>query len=105
VLGGLRGGAKAALGWVTLPRAAHAARRRDHAGLPAGDPGSARVLDAVIDWLCVAQDRSLSADAGVARDYSLVRGWASSYPETTGYIIPTLLEVARRKGTVKPAFR
>ena len=98
VLGGLRQSAKSALGWVMLPRAAHAARRRDRAGLPSGDPGSARVLDVVVDWLCVAQDRSRTADGGVARDYSLVRGWSSSYPETTGYIIPTLLEVARRSG-------
>jgi len=100
VLGGLRQSAKSALGWVMLPRAAHAARRRDRAGLPSGDPGSARVLDVVVDWLCVAQDRSRTADGGVARDYSLVRGWSSSYPETTGYIIPTLLEVARRSGLV-----
>ena len=49
-------------------------------------------------WLCRAQDRSASADGGVARDYSLVRGWSSSYPETTGYIIPTFIEYARRAG-------
>jgi hypothetical protein len=98
VLGGLRGSAKSALRWVTLPPAARAARRRDRAGLPASDPDPVRVLDGVIAWLCVAQDRSLSADGGVARDYSLLRGWSSSYPETTGYIIPTLLEVARRCG-------
>ncbi len=44
-----------------------------------------------------AQDCSASKDGGVARDYSLLRGWATSYPETTGYIVPTLLEYARRK--------
>lgn len=47
-----------------------------------------RHLDATIDWLCRAQDAT--ADAGVAQTY-LVRSrhWANSYPETTGYIIPT----------------
>ncbi len=46
----------------------------------------------------MAQDRSKSADGGAARDYSLIRGWSSSYPETTGYIIPTLLDYARLTG-------
>ena len=47
-------------------------------------------------WLCRAQDHSASADGGVARDYSLIKGWATSYPETTGYIIPTFIEYAHR---------
>jgi hypothetical protein len=41
---------------------------------------------------------SASHDGGVARDYSLIKGWATSYPETTGYIIPTFFEYARRTG-------
>jgi len=98
VLNGVRARAKAAIGRAMMPRQAHAARLRDAAGLPAVDPAPHSVLEAVIEWLCVAQDRSRSADGGVARDYSLLRGWASSYPETTGYIIPTLLEAARRRG-------
>ena len=44
-------------------------------------------------WLCVAQDRD--ADAGVAGSYTLLKGWTKSYPETTGYIIPTFLAYAR----------
>ena len=52
-------------------------------------------------WLCRAQDHSASADGGVARDYSLLSGWASSYPETTGYIIPTFIEYARRTGSAE----
>lgn len=43
-------------------------------------------------WLCAAQDAS--PDAGVAGWYSLIRGWSASYPETTGYIIPSLLAYA-----------
>lgn len=60
------------------------------------DFGAERVLPELIDWLCRAQDNSRSRDGGVARDFSFVHGWASSYPETTGYIIPTLVEYARR---------
>jgi hypothetical protein len=49
-------------------------------------------------WIGRAQDGSLSKDGGVARDYSLIDGWSSSYPETTGYIIPTLLREGRALG-------
>jgi hypothetical protein len=83
---------------LTQPPAAKEARRRDAAGLPSIDAGTERVLPEVMAWLCRAQDESISHDGGVARDYSLRRGWASSYPETTGYIIPTMLDFARRSG-------
>ena len=56
-----------------------------------------RAIEAALDWLSLAQDRSRSADGGVARHFSLVTGWSSSYPETTGYTIPTLLTQARRR--------
>lgn len=80
-----------------LPEAARAERQRDHQqGLPAHDPGCWPVIQANLDWLCTAQDRSKFQDGGVARDYSLVNGWASSYPETTGYIIPTMIDLAQR---------
>ncbi len=92
-----------ALEHLSLPAAARAEARRDAAGLPARDPGAAAVLAAVLDWLALAQDRSPSHDGGVARDYSLTRGWAASYPETTGYIIPTFLDWARRRG--QPVWR
>jgi hypothetical protein len=49
-------------------------------------------------WLGRAQDHSLSDDGGVARHYSLVSGWSASYPETTGYIIPTLISEGRSRG-------
>jgi uncharacterized protein YyaL (SSP411 family) len=45
-------------------------------------------------WLCRAQDAT--ADGGVCGRYRLDRaGWTSSYPETTGYLIPTFLSLAR----------
>lgn len=81
-----------------LPAAATDELRRDRAGLPAPDPGIDAVVGAGIDWLCAAQDRSATHDGGVARDYDLRRGWAASYPETTGYIIPTVIDVAMRTG-------
>lgn len=96
--GVLRRQARAFRELVTLPAAARAERRRDRAGLPEADPGSEAVLAAAMDWLCRAQDRSASADDGVARDYGLINGWSSSYPETTGYILPTFLSFAQRHG-------
>ncbi len=50
-------------------------------------------LLAATDWLCRAQDAM--SDGGVCGRYSLGAGWTSSYPETTGYIIPTFLALAQ----------
>jgi len=75
-----------------LPQAARSERDRDHAGLSATDPGIDAVIEAGMAWLCRAQDMSATADGGAARDFSLVKGWASSYPETSGYIVPTLID-------------
>ena len=83
---------------MPLPAEARAERKSDHAGLQSNDPGSELVLPALMDWLCRAQDCSSTGDGGVARHYSLISGWGSSYPETTGYIIPTFLEYARITG-------
>ena len=71
-------------------------RRSDRRGLLASDPGHEPVLRSSLNWLCQAQEYSASKDGGVARDYSLIHGWSSSYPETTGYIIPTFLLCAER---------
>lgn len=62
-------------------------------GLPA-DPGIEQVVRACTAWLVRAQSRSATRDGGVAAYFSLKTGWSSSYPETTGYIIPTLLQMA-----------
>ncbi len=66
----------------------------DRGGLPERDPGETAVRDACLAWLCRAQDRSASADGGVARHFALLEGWSTSYPETTGYIVPTMLDEA-----------
>ena len=54
-------------------------------------------LTATIDWLCRAQDvREGHADAGgVSAGWSFEDGWLPSYPETTGYIIETMLAASR----------
>jgi len=46
-------------------------------------------LQEAVEWLLVARNRS--PGGGIAAFYDLLRGrWAPSYPETTGYTIPTL---------------
>lgn len=88
---------KALLRPERVPERASAERTRDHAdALNGTDPGCWAVIQANLDWLCLAQDRSASQDGGVARDFSLIKGWATSYPETTGYIIPTIIDLAQR---------
>ncbi len=44
-------------------------------------------IKAAIEWLRTAQKQN--NDGGVSSHYSLFEGWAPSYVETTGYIIPT----------------
>lgn len=60
-------------------------------------------LEQAIEWICRAQDAF--GDGGVARSFSIVhhpyfkrKGWIPSYPETTGYIIPTVFDYARDTG-------
>lgn len=80
-----------------LPDVARKERESDDLGLPDKDPSIDQVLKEAVEWLGRAQDNSTSNDGGVARDFSLLTGWNSSYPETTGYIIPTLLNYAKLK--------
>ena len=53
-------------------------------------------------WLARAQDAT--GDGGVAGRYTLGRGWSSSYPETTGYIIPTFLALDAEPGAEGAGF-
>lgn len=55
------------------------------------------VLAEGLAWIGRAQDHSSSADGGVACHYCLVKGWGTSYPETTGYIVPTLIREGTRR--------
>lgn len=69
--------------------------RNEHAGHSEWDH-----LLAAAEWLGRAQDAT--GDGGVSGRYSMSAGWTSSYPETTGYIIPTFLALA---ANVDPVYR
>jgi hypothetical protein len=94
----LRKNVRQLIDWWSVPKEAALERRRDRTPLRGDAPDIDQSLAAATDWLMTAQDRSRSCDGGVARHYSLIDGWATSYPETSGYIVPTLLELARRTG-------
>lgn len=51
-------------------------------------------IDAGIRWLCLAHD--VTNRQGVAHSLSLLHGWGPPFPETTGYILQTLLDYGRR---------
>ncbi|MBK8341741.1 MAG: glycoside hydrolase family 127 protein [Flavobacteriales bacterium] len=50
-------------------------------------------LHAAADYLTRAQDAGTDAGLG---SYHMVDGWGASYPETTGYALPTLLAMSGR---------
>lgn len=87
------------LDFLTLPIVAKKEHliRSNYAKLQ--DPGVDTAIRAACSWLCQAQDLSRSGDGGVARHFSLIDGWANSYPETTGYIVPTMLACAEYMGS------
>ena len=55
---------------------------------------SADALRSVVGWMLDAQ----RPDGGIAAYYSLLTGYSESYPEVTGYIIPTLYDFERLNG-------
>lgn len=59
---------------------------------------SAGVLNALLRWILDAQ----RADGGIAAYYSLLTGYSASYPEVTGYIIPTLYDFACTTHDLEP---
>lgn len=61
---------------------------------------SSQALDLLVRWIYNAQ----RPDGGIAAYYSLLSGYSVSYPEVTGYIIPTLYDFAQTSGD-KRAFR
>ena len=90
---------------LRLPKRAAEELARDQRGLPPHDPGLDAAIDAGAQWLCRAQDMSTTGDGGVAKQFSLKSGWSSSYPETTGYIVPTLIAYGRSTGDRAPIER
>jgi uncharacterized protein YyaL (SSP411 family) len=55
---------------------------------------TADALRSVVDWILHAQ----RPDGGIAAYYSFLTGYSESYPEVTGYIIPTLYDFGRLTG-------
>jgi hypothetical protein len=89
---------------VTLPVRAHL-WRPTHLRLIAADllHGPAQPvadhdahLRSAIEWLCLAQDvrRGQVDQGGVSAGWSFEDGWLPSYPETSGYIVETLVQAA-----------
>jgi hypothetical protein len=89
---------RATRAYVRMPAAVRSARRRDRREGLGTDLGIDWAVQEGLSWLGRAQDSSATRDGGVARHYGLVDGWSASYPETTGYIVPTMLEHARIVG-------
>ena len=53
-----------------------------------------KALREAIGWLKTSQDAMKDDGFGT---YYLQSGWTSSYPETSGYIVPTILNFAKKK--------
>jgi len=81
--------------FLDLPSLAKSECIRDLLHIQRNDPGTDIALKEGMGWLCRAQDCSTSKDGGVARHFSLLDGWSASYPETTGYIIPTMIKYGK----------
>jgi hypothetical protein len=83
---------------IAAPNRAELVRGLRDSVRPAGGEPDLRVaLEGAYAWLRAAQDAS--DDGGVAGWYDLLAGaWSGSYPETTGYIIPTFLAYAEATG-------
>jgi hypothetical protein len=89
---------------VDFARALAGSARRSRQ-YPAGDEAKLPSrLQATYEWLCQAQDAG--TDDGVCAIFDLWSGtWSESYPETTGYIIPTLLALANARDEEEPRRR
>jgi len=59
-------------------------------------PVQAGALDLCIEWLCRSHD--VTGRRGSSKGYSLLHGWLPAYPETTGYVLGTLLRYGERAG-------
>ena len=84
---------------LPMVAARDALRRPARRLLPARHDVRAGALAAAIDWLCLTHEAT--GRRGSAKSYSLVYGWEAAYPETTGYIVGTLLAYARRGGDAR----
>jgi rhamnogalacturonyl hydrolase YesR len=77
--------------------------RRDITGEQNTPQDTRKHLECAIEWLYRSQEAT--GTDGSASAYNLVLGWGGAYPETTGYIVPTLYDYAERSGTTPPRVR
>jgi hypothetical protein len=69
---------------------------RDRRGRRSGALDADTALDEAVAWLCRSHDAT--GRRGSSKGYSLLHGWMPAYPETTGYVLGTLLEYGERSG-------
>src|SRR4051794_28725836 len=69
---------------------------RDSQGLFEPVRGDLVHWDACLGWLLRAQE--VTGCGGFSTGYSFAHGWLPAYPETTGYIIPTLWDAFTLRG-------
>jgi hypothetical protein len=76
---------------------------RDVRGVETVTGSNRRHLDEALNWLYATQDATNTG--GCASTYNLFLGWGGPYPETTGYIIPTLYDYAELSPESEPGLR
>lgn len=81
---------------TALPRDAARRARERLAGRPQSRLDAGAALEEAIGWLCRSHDAT--GRQGSSKAYSLLHGWLPAYPETTGYVLGTLLEYGERAG-------
>ncbi|GLZ38115.1 prenyltransferase/squalene oxidase repeat-containing protein [Actinokineospora sp. NBRC 105648] len=67
------------------------------------NPSHRRALADAMAWVAAAHEAT--GRRGVSAGYELVGGWQPTYPETSGYLIPTMLRAADALGDPDPAER
>ncbi|USZ67398.1 terpene cyclase/mutase family protein [Halorussus salilacus] len=72
---------------------------RDIRGIETTPRADSEHLQSAIQWLYRTQD--VTDCAGSAAGYNLVLGWSGPYPETSGYIVPTLYDYAEATGATE----
>jgi hypothetical protein len=77
---------------ILLPRHVWAGLHRPST-LPVDGLRVKQHLDAALDW--IERAHAAAGGGGISKGFDLLRSrWAPSYPETTGYTVPTLLNAA-----------
>jgi hypothetical protein len=79
---------------VALPYLAASDTLRRSFGGPNGGRVPDGALEAAVRWLCLTHD--VTGRRGSSKGFSLLHGWLPAYPETTGYVIGTLLDHAAK---------